>query len=66
MKIIARPLRADGVEELGTLGVVSGNYQSVENFLRYNRQHLTSLHGYIIYRSEGGGSFTELARYYRR
>lgn len=62
MRIIARPLRPDGSEPLGTLGTVSGDYQSIRNFLRYNRPYLTNLHGYVIFRNDGGGSFTELAR----
>ncbi len=62
MRILACPLRADGTESLGTLGVISGDYQTVRNFKRYNHSHLTNIYGYVIYRNDGGGKFTELAR----
>jgi hypothetical protein len=62
VRIVARPLRPDGTELLGTLGTVSGNYQSARNFIRYNRPYLTNPHGYVIFRNDGGGSLTELAR----
>lgn len=62
MRIIARPLRVDGSESIGTEGTVSGDYQSVRNFIRYNHPHLTNPHGYVIYRNNGGGAFTQLTR----
>lgn len=34
-KYFAIPLRADGTEELGTFGVLTGNYGSYETFVRY-------------------------------
>lgn len=62
MRIVARPLRANGAEPIGTLGTVSGDYQSLATFMRYNRQYLTNPHGYVVFRNDGGGSFTELTR----
>ena len=63
MRLFARPLRANGQTELGTLGVVTGDYQCVANFIRYNKAHLTHHHGYLIERSNGGGSFTPIMIY---
>lgn len=62
MRILARPLRADGSEPIGTEGTVSGDYQSVRNFIRYNRPYLTNPHGYVVLRNDGGGAFIELTR----
>jgi hypothetical protein len=36
MKFFAIPLRADGTEYMGTEGVLSGEYQSAKNFIKYN------------------------------
>lgn len=63
MRLFAIPLRVDGQTKLGTLGVVSGEYQSVANFIRYNRKYLTNPHGYSIEQSHGGGSFTRITTY---
>lgn len=36
MQLFAIPLHENGTEKLGTLGVRSGKYKSVNSFIRYN------------------------------
>lgn len=49
MKYFGIPVRKNGTDEMGTIGVVSGEYQSCQNFIRYNRKHFDSDTLYAVY-----------------
>ena len=50
MKWYAIPLRADGTESLGTIGVLTGEYKCKETFLRYRvRPHGDPGKSYQLY-----------------
>lgn len=49
MKYYGIPVRDNGRDQMGTFGVIHGQYQSVQNFLRYNRKHFDNDTLYAVY-----------------
>lgn len=50
MKFTAVRVRnSDGRDYPGTMGMISGNYQTLANFLRYNRKHFADDTLYAVY-----------------
>lgn len=49
VKFYGIPVRNDGRDQMGTGGTISGNYQSVQNYLRYNRKNFDSDTLYAVY-----------------
>lgn len=49
MKYIAFPVRKNGRDQVGTIGMIYGQYQSVQNFLRYNRKNFDDDKLYAVY-----------------
>ena len=49
MKFYAIPVRENGRDQMGTCGVISGEYKSVHNFIRYNHKHFADNAMYSVY-----------------
>lgn len=49
MKFFGIPVRSDGRDQMGTFGVITGNYQSTQNYLRYNRKYFDENTLYAVY-----------------
>lgn len=49
MKFYAIPVRDSGRDQMGTDGVISGEYQNTQNFIRYNRKYFAADKMYSVY-----------------
>lgn len=49
MKFYAIPVRSNGRDQLGTCGIISGEYKSLQNFIRYNRKYMDNDKLYAVY-----------------
>ena len=48
-RYFAIPQQADGTDRMGTDGVLAGEYQSLDNFKRFNRRHTKPNTTYNLY-----------------
>jgi len=64
MKLYAIPKRADGTDSLGTFGVMSGEYQSVRNFIRFNvSKNAKAWTTYSLWRKTSSSGWKKLGEY---
>ena len=57
MKYTAIEVSENGRDRLGTEGVITGEYQSQRNFIKWNIKHLKREQLYAVYSGGSGGKY---------